>query len=318
MKRTILPLLLASALLGQVANAQITSTTPVIGYYKFDVPVGNTAWVCGFVTKKDFQGAATSMTAGANSVINQTGATFGAFPLHYVEILSGPKAGLILDIVSNTATTITVEGNTTTLGLTGTETYCVRRHATLGTVFQGGAGLTTGADNVSIFDSLGGSITYAYNGLNWEDALTGDPGDDAIIYPGQGFVITNGTAATETVTFGGNDVSYVKTGPTMVPVYTVSTNLIGLVNPLVGTAPTDVSTLGAMNLVASLTPGGDQVGTLSLDGLLALTGVYTNNGINMEDALTGDDASNVAVRNGAAFSVTPSSDKLINLPQLHP
>jgi hypothetical protein len=317
MKRTTLPLLLVSVLLGQVANAQTSSTTPVIGYYKFDVPVGNTAWVCGFVTKKDFQGAATSMTAGANSVINQTGAAFPAFALHYVEILSGTKAGLILDIVSNTATTITVEGNTTTLGLTGTETYCVRRHATLGTVFQGGAGLTAGGDNVTLFDSLGGSSTHSYNGLNWEDALSGDPSDNAIIYPGQGFVITNGTVATETVTFGGNDVSYVKSGPTMVPIYTVATNLIGLINPLVGTAPTDVSTLGAMNLTASLTTGSDQVGTLSLNGLLSLTGVYTNNGVNMEDALTGDDASGITVRNGAAFSVT-GTDKLIKLPQLHP
>ncbi len=320
MKRYTLPLILASTLLVQSASAQ--SSTPVIGYYKFDAPVGNSAWVCGFVTKKDFQGAATSMTPGAStSVINQSGASFPAFPLHYVEILSGPKAGLILDIVAsppNTATSVTVIGNTTALGLTGTETYCIRRHATLGTVFQGGAGLTAGSDNVTVFNSAGTSATYSYNGLGWENALTGDPSDDAIIYPGQGFVITNGGVAPATVTFGGNAVSYVKSGPTKVPAYLVATNLVGLVNPLVGSAPGDVSTFGQMDFGSSLTAGSDQVGTLSLTGNLALLAVYTYNGLNMEDALTGDDATGVTVRNGAAFSITPSSDRLVTLKQTHP
>lgn len=324
MKRIALPILLASTMLAQVASAQTSSSTPVIGYYKFDVPVGNSAWVCGFVTKKDFQGAASSMTAGVTSVINQTGATFGSFPLHYVEILSGPKAGLILDIVSNTANTITVDGNITSLGLTGTETYCVRKHATLGTVFANGAGLTAGSDNVTIFNSTGGSDVFAFNGLNWENALTGDPGDDVIVYPGQGFVITNGGAASVQVTFGGNEVSYVKSGPTQVNAYTAATNLVGLINPLVATAPADPlfataeSTLGSMGLVASLTPGSDQVGTLSLDGNLNLTGVYVNNGVNIEDALTGDDATTIKVRNGAAFTITPAADLGVTLLQTHP
>ena len=324
MKRIALPLLLASTMLVKVASAQ-SSSTPVIGYYKFDVPTGNSAWVSGFVTKKDFQGVPTSVVAGATSTINQTGANFGSFPIHYIEIISGPKAGLILDILSNTSGSITVDADTAALGLTGSETYAVRKHATLGTLFAGGAGLAAGSDNVTIFDTTGGSVVYSYNGAGWEDALTGDPGDDAIIYPGQGFVITNGSASSVQVTFGGNEVSYVKTGPTTVATYAAATNLVGLVNPLVSTAPSDPifataqNGLGSLGLVASLTPGSDQIGTLSLDGSLGLTGVYTNNGSNIEDALSGDDATAVPVRNGAAFTITPGgADVSVTLPQLHP
>src|SRR6186997_1294032 len=98
MKRYALPIALAATLLSQGANAQATSATPVVGYYKFDVPAGTSTWVCGFVTKKDFQGAATSTAPGApvggepTTVITQTGASFPAFGLHYVEILSGGPA----------------------------------------------------------------------------------------------------------------------------------------------------------------------------------------------------------------------------------
>ena len=46
MKRYALPILLASALLGTVAKAQTSSSTPIIGYYKFDVaPGGASAYI---------------------------------------------------------------------------------------------------------------------------------------------------------------------------------------------------------------------------------------------------------------------------------
>lgn len=310
MKRIALPLLLASTMLVKVASAQ-SSSTPVIGYYKFDVPAGSSIWTCGFVTKKDFQGAMSSKVDGAQSVITQTGATFGSLTNHYVEILSGPNTGLIVDVVSNTATTVTVDGDLSAVA--STATYCIRKHNTLGSIFSSGGGLAAGSDTVALIGEAGTSV-YSYNGFNWEDADLNDA-SDVKIYPGQGFII--GASAPATVTFGGNEVSYVKTGPTMISLYAGVPNLIGLVNPLVGSAPADENLLGTYSFVSSLVAGVDTVDLRLSNGLLTSVGVFSSNGFNMED---GDlnDASSVPVRNGAGLIVGTGADGVYVAPQLHP
>ena len=55
MNRTLL-VTLASLALALPAVAQ-SSSTPVIGFYKFNVPTGNSIWTSGFITKTEFQGA---------------------------------------------------------------------------------------------------------------------------------------------------------------------------------------------------------------------------------------------------------------------
>ena len=324
MKRYTLPLILASTLIAQSARAQ--SSTPVIGYYKFDVPKGTTIWSCGFVTKKEFQGAMTSRTVAANSVIFQSGASFGNFTTlpHYVEILSGPNAGWIVDIIpgpENDATHIKVNAN---LGvLAGTETYCVRKHNTLGTVLPSGSGLIDGTDTVTIYTETGGT-TYTSNGSNWEDGGANDA-DGTIIYPGQGFIIDHPAVAPATVTIGGNAVSYVKYGPTKVPLYFGVPNLIGLVNPLVAKNPLDPAyaasrtQIGNYGLVASLIAGADSVDHYSQNGLFTSPGSYSSNGSNLEDG-GANDVSTDLVDNGAGLvvSVNGPADGTYTAPQVHP
>jgi hypothetical protein len=333
MKTTSLLALLAAVAVPQLALGQTSSSTPVIGYYKFDVPAGTSAWVCGFVTKKEFQGAAASMAAGANSTITQTGATFPAFPLHYVEILSGPQAGLVLDIVSNTATTIVVEGNSTSLGLTGTETYCVRKHATVNTVFA----------NVGTFEEFQDSVTvYADTGIpksffRANGAWVGDdfttPAGDSIIYPGQGFVIDS--SAVNVLTFGGNEVAYVKSGPTKVPVYRGVLNFVGVVNPLVATQAADpifslTSTTSAAGAQSNLRASGyaasgledfvDSISTFTQGGAFnVLRTQYTNASDLVNDDFTTVDNTSTA-RNGAAVAVAVdgAADRVLTLQQNHP
>jgi hypothetical protein len=320
MKRIALPILLASTMLAQVASAQTSSSTPVIGYYKFDVKAGNSAWVSGFVSKKDFQGAATSMTAGATSVINQTGASFGSFALHYVEILSGPKTGLILDIVSNTGNSITVDGNTASLGLTGTETYAVRKHATFKTLFPVGSGLAEFEDSITLENSDGTQTVAYFDGVNWVDQLSAELADDTIVYPGQGVMIT--ALADRVVTFGGNEVSYVKTGPTIVPVYALANNFVGVINPLVNTAPsataTDFTTLGNYGLsneTTGIEPFADSVAVFSTDGLFNTVNVYYSDGVNVINSVSSAIGDSDAVRNGSAIQIQPLEDNLVTLPQ---
>lgn len=230
--------LAASLAFGGSGLAQ-SSTTPTIGYYKVDAPAGYSAWTCGFVTKKDFQGQMTSSAPGAaiggepTTVITQTGATFGAFPSHYVEILSGADEGKILDIVDPAPAPdqIRVKGT-----FAGNPTYCVRKHATVGSVFANGAGLNAN-DEVTLYS--GSSVSLFWDGTDWynnDDPFT-PVNDSQIIYPGQGFLI-NARAGAVTLTFGGGEVSYVKTTKTVIPVYQGGPNLVGLVNPLLDQALT--------------------------------------------------------------------------------
>ncbi len=316
MKRIALSILLASSMLATVAEAQ-SSSTPIIGYYKIGVKAGTTAWVSGFVAKKDFQGAATSIASAANSTITQTGAgwTPGAFNLHYVEILTGTNAGLILDIVSNTASQVVVRGATAAFGVTGTPTYAIRKHATFNTLFPGGGGLSTFSDLISLENSNGTQTVALYNGLNWEDAIT--PGvnmNNTIVYPGQGISII--ASADAQVTFGGNQISYVKTGPTRIPLYVDGVNYVGSVNPLVATAPADpiFSTLGvttALNygLKDSLSPFTDLAAVFSIDGNFDNTDVLFSNGTNVIDGVGGVAVRDtLPIRNGTAIQIIPAAD----------
>ena len=112
------------------------ASTPILGFYKFTAPTGNTAWTAGLITKTDFQSKATSVASGTpNSTITQAAPAWTAgtvFNLHYVEFLDDPATpavepwtGLILDIVSNTDTTLTVKGTFSAFaGLGSTPLYC--------------------------------------------------------------------------------------------------------------------------------------------------------------------------------------------------
>ena len=334
MKRAPLIIALAAGMLAQSAFAQ--SSTPTIGYYRFDVPAGQSAWVCGFVTKTDFQAQASSIAPGANlpdgtptSVITQTGANWGSFPLHYVEILSaGATQGLILDVVSNTASTVRVRGT-----ITGTPTYCIRKHATLATVFQDIGGLVPFQDSVTLYNSNNTlSSFYPAAAASWvaEDFFT--PANDTIIYPGQGFVISASNATT--LTFGGNEVAYVKNGPTQVPVYRGQTNLVGLINPLVATAPTDpifnqisstsqgggVVTLASIGLTtSSLEEFIDSITLFIQGGNLNPSGSYYVGGgqVYADDFFT--PAGSTVLRNGHAFVISAeNADRIWRQTQQHP
>ena len=334
MKRPTLLLALTCALLphsGAMAQTTLTSSTPVIGFYKFDVPVGTSAWTCGLVTKKQFQGAMSStLPSGSKSTVNVSTATWqpGAFSLHYVEILSGPQEGLIIDIdptTPNTATQLTVIGKTSGpngLGLTGTENFCIRKHATLATVFKSGGGLAAYTDYVTLIDGNGLEKAFGYSGTQWFDGGFSIPSNNQIIYPGQGFLITSESAIQ--ITFGGDEVAYVKSGPLKVPVYANKRNLVGVLSPVVSTNPLDSaypssSVPGSsLGLVAFLEPYTDVINTFTTDGLFADDAVFGSNGSTLVDGGFFLDRSSTPFRNGSVFAITPQVDSLYTQPALVP
>ncbi len=336
--RTLHLLALVTVLAPIASHAQVPSSTPIIGYYKQTISQGTTPVVCAFVTKKDFQGAMTSHTPGAvNSTITQNAAGWtinqfqtSAIPAtqssHYIELLSGVHTGLILDIVSNTATTLVIEGNTAALpanpvsGLSATETYCIRKHNTLGQVLAGGGGLTGGSDSVTLFNTAGVSAIYFFNGANWEDGDL-NIADNIPIYPGQGILVTRASASPATITVGGGEVSYVKSGPTKIPLFNSNiagrpvNNFVGALNPLV--SATETTALGSFGLVGGIVAGSDSVTIYSPTGSLSASGPFISNGSFIED---GDlnNANSVPVRNGAAFNVVTTGARIITVPQSHP
>ena len=312
MKRPTLLLALTCALLplsGAMAQTTLTSSTLVIGFYKFEAPAGFSAWGCGLVTKKVYQGVATSATAGApssgepTSVITVAGASFLSYPLHYLEILSaGSEEGRNLDIISTTPTTIRVKGIAT-----GTPAFCVRKHNTVGSVFAGGAGIVPFDDSVTIYNSDGSSTIVQWDGVDWS------PTGDVIIYPGQGFLLSK--AAPGIITIGGGEVAYIKSNVTKVNVYAnAEFNLISPVNPLVPANASDPIITGIgrktpteFGLGSLLTPFDDFAFRLDKVGGFETVAVYQFDGLSVNET-TGVPAASDFFRVGEAVVIQSATD----------
>lgn len=320
-KSSLLGLAFAAALLS-TSGAQTSSSTPVIGYYKFDVPVGQSAWVCGFVTKNEFQGQMTDVTAGAVDPDGSPTATISATaswtaspaqfgPLYYVEILSGPSAGRILDVKTNTSNTITVRG----IVPTGNPTFCIRKHTTLDKMLPNGGGLPAYGATLTIYNESS-SVVATYDGSTWIDLSTFLPASDQIIYPSQGFLIDSGYAVT--LTMGGSEVSYVKNGPTRINLYsTAEQNLLGPVNPLVSLVDNEViarsssTNFGLPTMIEAYT---ETALRISLDGSYNTVAVYFTDGTDAFE-ISGASPATDYFRNGSAVSIFPSSSREVLVPK---
>jgi hypothetical protein len=303
-------------------------SSPVIGYYKFNVPAGRSIWVSGLITKTDFQGAATSVVSTpTTSTINRTGVTWPSFPNHYVEILEGTHTGLVLDILSSTATSVTVDGNLGAGGFNVPQTvkFAIRAHATLGKIFRNGAGLVAFEDEIVLFYDNGQKKRFYYddsvaNG-RIVDADTFVNKDNERVYPGQGMLFVAGGA--RTLTFGGGDVSYVKQTPTKVPLYGGRTNLVGPINPIVAASPLVTTAVNERAPIGSASIGLITSGLVDFEDEIspyALTGgVFTRQGIFYYDGggsivdINGTPTA-LNVPYGTGFVVKPSGDRYYTQP----
>jgi uncharacterized protein (TIGR02597 family) len=176
----------------------------------------------------------------------------GANGNFFLEVISGPYAGLMTDIL-----TTAVPGNTLTIAddlsslLAGGELYRIRKHRTLGDVFgesnenglNGGATVAEG-DEVRVLDAATQTFstyyfkTGGFGGVGWRadaDAVTDASG--TILYPDQGLLIVRKVAGDLGLILTGT----VKTGPTVVQ---VESNL----NLLANVYPAGTVTLGSSGL----------------------------------------------------------------------
>ena len=111
--------------ISSLGHAQSTVSTPIVGFQKTSFSVGTTGLGSGFVKPATYSGVASSVSA---STITFSGANLGnlgpsnGLTAYYAEITTGAMQGYVLDIVSNTASVLTVDGNLSgILGTTLTE-----------------------------------------------------------------------------------------------------------------------------------------------------------------------------------------------------
>lgn len=252
---------------GAAPASSSTVSTPVVGFNKLSFPAGNSAHTATFTKPNVFQGTPSSATANS---LTAASASFGSLspvaglPTHYVKITSGPMQGYVLDIVSNTATTVTVDGDLTTAG--ATPSFVIRPHVKASDLFAGNTELSAGSDTLTLFNENGTSTVLLWVGADsatgWVDPVT-EAVVDAVIYPGQGFVLT--ALAAGTFKFQG----VVETVPTVVPLFSGAVNLVSAANPSSGS-----SAFQSIGLGTNMSAGSDTVEFWATDGSLASSGVY--------------------------------------------
>ncbi len=263
-------------------NAQ-SVTTDVVGYTSTTLAGGaGNIFAPAFINSNSLAGVFLGVTSSANSVFTVSGLSGGEFdrstsvagvskgyPLYYVEILNDTDVsdsidtvGLIVDIVSNTGTSIVVAADADAQGLNGDEQFVIRKHVTLSSLFAGSTGLAAFTDLITIYneDGPGTAVSHLPDGsggfvLGADFATISS---DAPIYPGTGFVINNVGAVTIVPT------GTVKESDTQVAIYGGSVvNIISSIKPL---PSVDMSADGRLN--EALSDFTDIASSYSNDGSL--------------------------------------------------
>tara|TARA_B110000037_G_scaffold101593_1_gene118504 strand:+ start:141 stop:1085 length:945 start_codon:yes stop_codon:yes gene_type:complete len=248
--KTFIPFTIAAALAASgLANAQAFSQPS--GYYQFDGKAGGNIFIPAFVNPSVASGAitgsnATTLTLPASTLTPNALNAGAAFPTHYVEFTSGPNAGVVVDIESNTATTITLDADILALGLVNNEAISIRPHVTLRSVLASSESSLAGfTDSATFYLSNGVAVSYFYIDATtgWSSDFSTPDGNNQPVPPGTGFVLFLNSAAPLTVT------GEVKASPTVVQLTSGVVNIVGLVNPLVGSS-VDLDTTGFEDLAA--------------------------------------------------------------------
>jgi hypothetical protein len=282
MKTSISYSLIAAAMACGLVSAQTTAYTTPVGYYNFAGVAGGNVFVPGVVNSALYAGqlvsaTSTTLTVAAASLSANAFDEGAVYSTHYVEVTSGPNAGYVLDILSNTTSVITLADNISALGLTGTETITVRKHVTLkSSLADAEASLAAYSDLATFYLADGTSVSYIYGadgGTGWSSDFATADGDLRPVAPGTGFIL--GIGADVALTVSGT----VKSTPTVVALAAGVVNIVGPLDPLVGTttplnntgfgtlaAYTDSITVyqpGPLSVSTSYVPLGD--GTISSD-----------------------------------------------------
>lgn len=238
---------------GQAQTSSTTVSSEVAGFLAFEAEGSGDAQnpqlsykSIGLVNRVEYQGK-TEMVKGrllkdvqatwTDDQFNPPKAKIGT-ATHYVEITSGPAAGVIVDIIrTDSVRKMLILGQPLPSKSGPKATYRIRRHWTLATLFgtANEAGLVPGdaatADKISIFNGKGYDTFFYSNteeaGTGWRRVGSGSEDKaDHKIYPDDGLLVrhSGATPLSKLVT------GLVKSGRTSIPVH-LGTNIIGNVYP---------------------------------------------------------------------------------------
>ncbi len=295
--KTKLSLLLSAFSLASMtgAMAQNSATTDPVGYITANVKGGTPAspgisYVgASLVNKIEFTGTATA-GAGTSATFPASSFAASAFGLndllpvvqaqgaYYVEITSGPNAGVFTDIVA------TPSANTLTLldpigAQINGQSVKIRKHHTIASLFGDDTAsnplqLTPGisaasADTLEIVSPAGSKLFY-YNTDETSWVAGSQLSNNRTIAPGEGLKVRRKGVAVPIVWVG-----HVKTGQTVIPVET-GVNLVSVPRAVGATATGSVFTYGNSGLRSSgLTGSGS---ALNADIITTLNVVATPGG----------------------------------------
>ena len=303
MKKLLLLLPLAMSISHGVSIAQ-TVSTPIVGFSKISVPAGGRLVAPVFVKAPTYQGTATiaSGVATLNASIagNLGPSTFTDrpnYPRYYLKITSGSYSGLVLDVSSNTSTTVSLTDAPS--GLTGSVSVVIVQHYTLGDFALNAQdqGLSAYVDAVTFYDSGNNKRAYYYTGSGFISDDYSTPADNVVIYPGSGVLLN--AVNNCSVTMSGN----VNTTSTLVPLYAGES----IVAPI---DPSGVSKVGTINLASSLSPYVDAASTVLVDGTLATSAYYSDGAQMLDqnyDPLSGSTSPAITVGNGFIVNAVADS-----------
>jgi len=310
-------LLSGAALLSSSAFAESVSTG-VVGYTSTTLPAGvGSVYAPAFVNADAAAGvlsAAASTTVTVSSIVAGAYDEGATFPAYYLEILDDTNGadgfdteGLILDVVSNTGTVVTLASDAVALGVQGDEQYRIRKHLTIADLTAGATGFAF-FDAVSLYNasSIGSIDSYFFDGAGgWFDGGV-NYYNDAVIYPGTGVVFNTQGAVTLTAT------GSVKETATQVPLYAGEVNIVGVMKPVVAF---DVESDGEISSALSLFDGLTQyeAGTLAVANvaLLGFADLLTSDGTTLSPVVI-DGTNEAMVLSVSSSSVYKASGTTVN------
>lgn len=214
--KKLLALAIAPLALLSLAHAQNATTNPV-GAITVDLPRGSDTIMSVPLAKADsFRGAVTSRS-GFTITVNPSPAwgSFTSVP-HYVQAIDGTQAGVLFDVASNTADTITlVDNGLAPTGLDAGTNFKVVEYWTLGTLFpasDANVSFTPSANTLGLtrrtqinFPNVAetginraSSATYFFTGSSWRStAAAGVDANNTPILPDSFIVVRNPTTAAD-------------------------------------------------------------------------------------------------------------------------
>ncbi len=129
-------LLASSALLTSAIGQSTSATTDPVGFMTIDLPVGSDTRIAAPLAKSPaFSGGVASRSEFVISFNNSDLGSLTEKP-HYLQVVDGPQAGMLFDIASNTATSITlVDNGVQPTGLSEGTSVKVIEYWTVGSLF---------------------------------------------------------------------------------------------------------------------------------------------------------------------------------------